>query len=59
MEDEESESATDEKRSAGKSKKTVESREDRVAAALRANLRRRKVQARGRKVKTDASGSTS
>ncbi len=59
MEDEKSESAKAEKPSAGKSKKPVESREDRVAAALRANLRRRKAQARGRKVASDASGSTS
>ena len=59
MENEKSENTKAEKPSAGKSKKPVESREDRVAAALRANLRRRKAQARGRKVETDTSGSTS
>lgn len=44
---------------AGKAKKPDESREDRVAAALRANLRRRKAQARGRKGATEPPSSTS
>ena len=59
MEDEKSEGTADEKPSAGKPKKPAESREDRVAAALRVNLRRRKAQARARKAETDTSGSAS
>ncbi|PCJ70268.1 MAG: hypothetical protein COA62_06595 [Rhodobiaceae bacterium] len=59
MEDEKSEGTADKKPSAGKPKKPAESREDRVAAALRANLRRRKAQARGRKAETDTSGRAS
>ncbi len=42
-----------------KDEKRGETREDRVAAALRANLRRRKTQARGRKSETDPRGRTS
>lgn len=41
--------ATTAKPSAGKTRPAPESKEDRLGAALRANLRRRKAQARGRK----------